>query len=405
LATAVSGESLSLHESLTISYTQHPQDNEQEEVAEESVEEPSDPWAMLDPNDAGHVKARPLKKKATFKLPASLTGEEEEEDDVNTSMNLSTTLAANSSMLNNQSSVLMDNDGLTFRGLAYGKEFNYILKDQTKKNNRSRRKGKRVHYQQEEEEEEEEFMIDEQEFQQQEVGDQVSRSSLLKQSCCSWSSYKPRQFAYLTLPFLSLSLLLSQIMMDQQNVDEQQFETQFGHSHKDGVENDNINNPMNETRYEEKFEMLCRQHLQSFSRAAERYAAETHLSKRVSGWNNRLVPVLEQEENREEFNIQATSEKILQTVASEIKKEEKKMGKGKKNTEVDVASKTVDFKLVSDGQPNYEVCRMFLSSLLLANEGNVALEHPESDDNIECNNLVMKMLDEEMKHVTMEEVL
>jgi len=67
--------------------------------------------------------------------------------------------------------------------------------------------------------------------------------------------------------------------------------------------------------------MLCRQHLQSFSQAAQRYAAETQLSKRVGYWNKRLVPVLEAEEDREEFNIHSSAEKILQTVEGAIKDE------------------------------------------------------------------------------------
>lgn len=142
-----------------------PLPNYNEETANTtSQEDPEDPWAMLDPTDAGRVKARPLKKKQTFTLPASLAGgEEEEEEDVSMSMNrtnLSMTLGANTSM--NKSSFLADQDGLNFKGLAFGKEFDYVLKDQTKRSKKGRkgRGGRRVRYAEEDEEEEVSVMND-----------------------------------------------------------------------------------------------------------------------------------------------------------------------------------------------------------------------------------------------------
>ena len=219
---------------------------------------------MLDPTDAGRAKARPLKKKQTFTLPTSLTEGDEDEDDFTVDKtNLSMTLGANSSMLD-KSSFLQDTDGLNFKGLAYGKEFDYILKDQTKRAKReSKRKTRRVRYEEDEEEEEEQFMLNDDDFRP--IDDD------------------------------------QHVMFDDQNVNEQQFESQFGHV--GGNKEYQSSDPLNETKYEEKFEMLCRQHLQSFNQAAERYAAETQLSKRVGYWNKRLMPVLEAEENRQEFNI------------------------------------------------------------------------------------------------------
>ena len=35
----------------------------------------------------------------------------------------------------------------------------------------------------------------------------------------------------------------------------------------------------------------------------------------------------------------------------------------------------VDFRSVTEGQEEYEVCRLFLSSLMLCNSGNVILSH------------------------------
>ena len=64
----------------------------------------------------------------------------------------------------------------------------------------------------------------------------------------------------------------------------------------------------------ETFEELCRAHLRAFARGAEKYAAETQLSRRVGDWQSRLSPLLEEEEKRPEFDIHLYGDRIMQTV-------------------------------------------------------------------------------------------
>lgn len=126
----------------------------------------------------------------------------------------------------------------------------------------------------------------------------------------------------------------------------------------------------------ETFEELCRAHLRAFARGAEKYAAETQLSRRVGDWQSRLSPILEEEEKRPEFDIHRYGDRIMHTVLKEV--EQKKTQDGdRKLAAAGQSSPTnvVDFRSVTEGQEEYEVCRLFLSSLMLCNSGNVILSH------------------------------
>lgn len=103
------------------------------------------------------------------------------------------------------------------------------------------------------------------------------------------------------------------------------------------------------------FEELCRAHIQAFSRGAEQYAVETNLSQRVGQWQQRLAPILEEEEDRPVFDMHEYGKTIISTM-------ERKVSKG---------TRVVDFASVTRGLPQYDVCRMFLASLSLSNDGNV----------------------------------
>ena len=69
------------------------------------------------------------------------------------------------------------------------------------------------------------------------------------------------------------------------------------------------------------FEDLCRAHLKEFAKGAERLAVETHLSKRVSSWQNKLEVVLAEEEERPEFDIQLYSNRIITNVQDCLQKD------------------------------------------------------------------------------------
>ena len=125
------------------------------------------------------------------------------------------------------------------------------------------------------------------------------------------------------------------------------------------------------------FEDLCRAHIQKFARGAENYAIETQLSYRVSKWQNRLKPILEDEENRPVFDIHQYGAHIIDMI--EKTRERQVVRLHEANNSIDL--KLVDFRDVSKNLPPHEVGRMFLASLSLCNSGNIIFEETHQREN------------------------
>lgn len=133
----------------------------------------------------------------------------------------------------------------------------------------------------------------------------------------------------------------------------------------------------------ETFEALCRAHIKAFAKGAEKYASETQLTRRVGEWQSRLLPILESEEERPEFDIHRYGDRILTRVKNEIDskkflskreiRDSERCGKGSSQT-----PSIADFRAVTKNCEKFEVCRLFLASLMLSNSGNVLLSHDGS---------------------------
>lgn len=138
------------------------------------------------------------------------------------------------------------------------------------------------------------------------------------------------------------------------------------------------------------YEDLCRSHIEAFMRGTERYAAETQLSRRVGAWQNKLEPLMRSQENRQAFDIHMYGQSVLSSVAKALTPAQRaKIQKAKKGESCKAAKELskgkemagmeeippVDFGTVVSGKQQFEVCRLFLASLQLANNGNVRLSH------------------------------
>lgn len=100
---------------------------------------------------------------------------------------------------------------------------------------------------------------------------------------------------------------------------------------------------------ERSYEDLCKEHVAAYMRSAEQYLTSSVLSRRVLEWQDRLLPILEEEERHGAYDIQAYGRTILETVDSHK----------------DSATSTLDFEVAVKGQPKFEICRMFLAALQL----------------------------------------
>jgi condensin-2 complex subunit H2 len=138
------------------------------------------------------------------------------------------------------------------------------------------------------------------------------------------------------------------------------------------------------------FEELCRGHIEAFARGAENFALNTKLTERVRKWQEKLTPILEEEEQRASFDIHKYSETLIQKAL-------KSLQSVKRNSDRSLHSRpssmNVSFKAVTRGCSQSDVCRFFLASLSLANAGN--LEVQEADEY--CFLLISNKLEKPME--------
>eukprot|EP00903_Cladosiphon_okamuranus_P019919 g18306.t1 len=148
------------------------------------------------------------------------------------------------------------------------------------------------------------------------------------------------------------------------------------------------------------YEDVCRSHIEAFMHGTEKYAHETNLSKRVEAWQEKLEPLMESQEKRQTFDIHVYGQSVLSRVASVLTPAQRdRATTAVKGTEAKVADSSdssvassgddgnagselelplVDFGVVVAGKERFDVCRLFLASLQLANNGNVRLFHGDN---------------------------
>ncbi|GMH93703.1 hypothetical protein TrST_g6089 [Triparma strigata] len=323
----------------------------------------ADPWRLVDPHRNPDGRNRPLKKGKTFTIPVGIM----EDGSLDNSQVNETSLNASTSI--NKSSFVVKDENLKLKGLAYGQEFAYVAKEIKKRKATKKRRSKKANnwygkkkkkYVEDLEEEEEE--------EQQDYDDGFGAGDDDEGGFSAFEGAGP------------------------QNVDDERFNKMFGGAAAvgdDGEDDDEKyynRNPMEETRFEEKFESLCKAHLRAFAAGAERYAAESQLTKRVADWSFKLQPTLQSEEKRTAFDIHETGTEILGGMQAAVSKQ-KAEGKKFKGSNASI----VDFHAVTSGMEQYEVCRVFLASLMLANAGNITLSHPEMDGSGVADNINMEL--------------
>jgi len=194
------------------------------------------------------------------------------------------------------------------------------------------------------------------------------------------------------------------------NVDFNAIDDAFGGDGNDGGGFDDHNHDGNfpNSAQQQTFEELCRAHLRKFAKSAEIYAAETQLTKRVGAWQTSLAPLLEEQEKRPVFDIHSCGRQILQSVERNLSSSvRKRMSTGEKKLESSSSSlssnssqknkNAVGFsKIFPKDVENYEVCRLFLSTLMLCNCGNVTVHKNggDGDGGIESlDSLSIELLD------------
>merc|ERR1719375_245862 len=137
------------------------------------------------------------------------------------------------------------------------------------------------------------------------------------------------------------------------------------------------------------YEMTVRKHLQRMHKEA--IDADTkkmpELYANVRRWQEQLEPVLKEYDQRTDFNIHSYSNQMLTRL---------------KDLEARFSGENgvVPFASLVNGQPRWEVCRRFLTTLFLTNLGNTDIVVPTDADKL--NNFGVKLLIAEKKMIHLE---
>mmetsp|Transcript_19773 Transcript_19773/g.32052 ORF Transcript_19773/g.32052 Transcript_19773/m.32052 type:complete len:626 (+) Transcript_19773:111-1988(+) len=107
------------------------------------------------------------------------------------------------------------------------------------------------------------------------------------------------------------------------------------------------------------------------------------LYENVRRWQQQLKPVLKEFESHPEFNIDGYREKVLNKMAV--------VEKVQADTEKE--DKPIPFARLVYGKPHWEVCRRFLTCLILTNQGSTDIVLESEQDSL--NNFSMKLLKED----------
>jgi len=123
-----------------------------------------------------------------------------------------------------------------------------------------------------------------------------------------------------------------------------------------------------------KYETTIRSHLQKLQQdESGRQQSFPQLFANVRRWQDQLEPVLKECASHPEFDIHRYSSKMLSKL-TDIKK-----SMGSSSSE---SVEAISFEKLAKGQPRWEVCRRFLTCLLLTNAGNTDIVCSSEQDRI-----------------------
>eukprot|EP01138_Halocafeteria_seosinensis_P013316 gb/GECG01013602.1/.p1 GENE.gb/GECG01013602.1/~~gb/GECG01013602.1/.p1 ORF type:complete len:810 (+),score=155.22 gb/GECG01013602.1/:1-2430(+) len=130
------------------------------------------------------------------------------------------------------------------------------------------------------------------------------------------------------------------------------------------------------------YEELVREHINKYIKTAEKRINDSNLNQSVNDWRDRIQPMLDLEKTRAEFDIYECGDTVLDKF-HEIEEDHS-------------GSSVYHFREVTNGCEQYEVCRMFLATLQLANEGAVDFfneqEQEETTDGSVSSNIKLQLI-------------
>mmetsp|Transcript_8244 Transcript_8244/g.14588 ORF Transcript_8244/g.14588 Transcript_8244/m.14588 type:complete len:689 (-) Transcript_8244:60-2126(-) len=177
---------------------------------------------------------------------------------------------------------------------------------------------------------------------------------------------------------------------------------------------------------------MVKLHLQQYLETANKWATESRLHSRVRTWEERIEPLLAEQNQHPPFNIHAYGTVILRRLALRVPPKESDSDDPAKSStddgtisfddlsarlgavalpkskgedadsdeeEENVISNEAEYDADKNPQPleQFEVCRLFLASLQLANNGNVELVHETNNSELRFRLLDNVQADEKLR--------
>ncbi len=116
----------------------------------------------------------------------------------------------------------------------------------------------------------------------------------------------------------------------------------------------------------QSYQEACKAHVQQYLHMAEQFRSESTMARRIREWEQRLEPLLQEQEARGHFDIFEYGSSVIKNVKTS----------NNLDPETPITATVQPETSLLDtmkGKPRHEVCRLFLSTLQLANAGNVDL--------------------------------
>lgn len=128
---------------------------------------------------------------------------------------------------------------------------------------------------------------------------------------------------------------------------------------------------------EPSYEEMVKEHVMKYTTEARNHFHVSELRSRVLEWENKINPILEEEEKSDVFDVCVYSNKLLDKLAS-------------------CPNETSHFRNLVSGEKKGEISRLFLTSLMLTNSGNIQISG-ETNDNTQCKMISRKLFSDVLK--------
>ncbi|KAF2074003.1 hypothetical protein CYY_004679 [Polysphondylium violaceum] len=356
-------------------------EKEQKEKKQQQQQQFVNPWIRLDPHEGNSRIEKPFKKGKTFVIPSSLSTSSSKKDNQDTS-------TSSPYFLSQQSIVNIPNETLALRG-SFFKELAYVYSKHLSQNRKELRNKKNNEYDENGDLVPNVNNIDQEfeQYEQENGGDGGDDAHIPDHD----DSSDDDDYGIVGGPNIHEVMEENEYGNGNSN-DQDAFEDRYGGDggvapdYEPAANDDRFDQnwatiEMNKGLYDESMSYvdMVRMRFDNYLKSAEQYLKETSLMQKMNEWNKKIVPILEEQDARPNFDIHNYGKMVLDGIKPYAIKRQRKKSSPDEIISIEEEEKDIDkttlvtFDQITHDSPVYEVCRMFTSCLQLANNGNLEI--------------------------------